>query len=82
MPHCDNDRSYYTFGVWALVDKNDNWLNIIEQPLPSDVEVTKVGFYIAPYQLRIEFHNHPKAIRELIWRGNMDIHGTIRGTGT
>ena len=75
--HHDNDGSLTRFGIWALVDKQGNWIseprNFQEIPLTGGI------IYILPYKIKIDFAAQPYAIWELIWCAKEDGHVTVDG---
>jgi len=75
--HHDNDGSLTTFGIWALVDKQGNWIS--EPRNSQEIPMTGGFFYILPYKIKIDFAAQPYAIWELIWRGKEDGHATVDG---
>jgi hypothetical protein len=75
--HHDNDGSLTTFEIWALVDKQGNWIS--EPHNSQEIPMTGGFFYISLYKIKIDFAAKPYAIWELIWRGKEDGHATVDG---
>jgi hypothetical protein len=75
--HHDNDGSLTTFGIWALVDKQGNWIS--ESRNSQEIPMTGELFYIFPYKIKIDFAAMPYAIWELIWCGKENRHATVDG---
>ena len=75
--HHDNDGSLTIFGIWALVDKQGNWIS--EPRNSQEIPMTGGFFYIIPYKIKIDFAAKPYAIWELIWRGKEHGHATVDG---
>jgi hypothetical protein len=76
--HTDGDESPYTFGIWMTTDDNGNIIH--------DADTIKNGikggeFIWHDFGCGADF-GACNGFVELIWRGKLDMHGTVQSTTT
>lgn len=79
LPHRDNDRSAFTYGMWLPVDiSSDSAAEVVLGRKQSDFGQIGGHFYNASYGFYIDFSGIDGVV-ECVWRGSQDVHGTSTG---
>lgn len=74
LPHRDNDKSAFAYGIWIPLDISAISAEVVLGQ-QSDLGQTGEYFYNASYGFYIDFSSI-NGVVECVWRGSKDVHGT------
>ncbi|KAI7966663.1 hypothetical protein MJO29_002411 [Puccinia striiformis f. sp. tritici] len=74
-PHCDNDSSTYTFGLWLPIDKRDGQL------VTESLQVEGGNFIFPEDRFGLDFSGFDGVV-EMIWKADQYSHHTEKSTSS